>query len=180
MIESILISILIFTLSGHNSTVIFTHLEVIIPVAIIAVVFIVGIISSLLDKRDSIKEYKGCFFIILSLSFLTPIVWHYKSQNILSVCLFVLSFILCRFMNNSVIKANSGKMPVYPFLSAKLFKKRIAEASNDQNYYLGNSQTKLKILSDWIDVGYEIYSLGDLLSFAGYGLFFYNLITYLK
>ncbi|MDD2418137.1 MAG: DUF5317 family protein [Oscillospiraceae bacterium] len=65
-------------------------------------------------------------------------------------------------MNKLVINANGGKMPVYPTLSkyTGYFTEEMIKHSSLHS--LGGPDTKLKLLSDYIDVGYSVLSIGDL------------------
>lgn len=57
------------------------------------------------------------------------------------------------------------KMPVYPTFSliTTYFEKGIHPNSPDAVHILGTAETKLKILTDYIDLGYSIISIGDVL-----------------
>jgi len=67
------------------------------------------------------------------------------------------------FLNKIAIAANGGKMPIYPtfskitgYYNPEMF------SSHAGIHILGTSSTHLKILCDYIDVGYSILSIGDL------------------
>lgn len=66
-------------------------------------------------------------------------------------------------LNNWVISANGGRMPVYPTLSYLTGYFSKAALENDTRHVLGSSATKLKILTDYIDVGFSVLSIGDVL-----------------
>ncbi|MDF2568319.1 MAG: hypothetical protein K0R90_1775 [Oscillospiraceae bacterium] len=66
-------------------------------------------------------------------------------------------------MNKFVMSMNGGKMPVYPSFS------KITGYYSEQMFSqatgihaLGNADTKFKILTDYLDIGYSILSLGDV------------------
>ena len=66
-------------------------------------------------------------------------------------------------LNDIAIKANNGFMPVYPTLSYLTgYAKPEAFDLVKDIHILGNSQTKLKILTDYIDLGYSVLSIGDV------------------
>lgn len=72
--------------------------------------------------------------------------------------------VLGTMLNNLVIHANSGKMPVFPTLSLKTgYFNSAALNTIDSLHVLGSSATKLKFLSDYIDTGTSILSIGDLI-----------------
>ena len=69
-------------------------------------------------------------------------------------------------LNSIVMKANGGKMPVFPtltymtgYLKPDTFEKI---ARYDSVHVLGSSATKLAFLADKIDIGYGILSIGDV------------------
>lgn len=77
-------------------------------------------------------------------------------------CLFVA---IGSWMNKLVMNANGGQMPVYPTLSrwTIYFRDGAIEEANDYLHCVMNSDTKLKFLADWVDCGFSILSLGDVL-----------------
>lgn len=67
-------------------------------------------------------------------------------------------------LNQMVMHANAGKMPVFPTLSLKTGYITADKINTiDGLHIIGNSATRLKYLSDILDVGYCIMSLGDVL-----------------
>jgi hypothetical protein len=66
-------------------------------------------------------------------------------------------------LNKIVISANGGKMPVFPNLSylTGYLKPDTLTKVNDI-HILGSEASKLKFLSDIIDLGYSVLSVGDL------------------
>lgn len=70
-------------------------------------------------------------------------------------------------MNRFVMSQNGGKMPVYATLSKHTgYFDEMVLGTADQIHILGNEATKYKILTDYIDVGYSILSIGDVLIHA--------------
>ncbi|MDD4699806.1 MAG: DUF5317 family protein [Oscillospiraceae bacterium] len=66
-------------------------------------------------------------------------------------------------LNRLVMSVNGGKMPVYATLSRYTGYYSEAGMSNTQDIHcVGTAATKLKILTDYIDVGWCILSIGDL------------------
>lgn len=81
-------------------------------------------------------------------------------------------------LNEIVKHVNGGKMPVYPSISriTGYFTDSMLEKS--AIHTLGNSETHLKFLSDYIDVGYSVLSIGDLfIHFFVFIIFFYGMKT---
>ncbi len=68
------------------------------------------------------------------------------------------------FLNHIVMAANGGEMPVFPSLSylTGYLKPNTISKVNDI-HMIGTSTVKYKYLSDIIDVGYSVLSIGDIL-----------------
>ena len=74
------------------------------------------------------------------------------------------SIMIGTLLNNFVMSQNGGKMPVFPSLSylTGYVKSDSFSVVNDI-HVLGSTNTNWKILTDYIDVGYSVLSIGDLL-----------------
>ena len=70
-------------------------------------------------------------------------------------------------------------MPVYPTISryTGYIKSNTLSIINDNIHVLGNGATKYKFLSDFIDLGYSIMSIGDLLIHLFVVIVLYNVIA---
>lgn len=67
-------------------------------------------------------------------------------------------------LNRLVIAQNGGHMPVYPTLSYLTGYARPEQFGvMDTLHVLGNEGVKLPFLTDWVDLGYCILSVGDVL-----------------
>ena len=108
--------------------------------------------------------YAGTFKTLYLYTLIVPIVVHrlYKAGFLGSIMLTVGSF-----LNRFVMSQNGGKMPVYATLSkyTGYFDEKVL-GTIDQVHILGTEQTKYKILTDFIDVGYSVLSIGDILIHA--------------
>lgn len=62
-------------------------------------------------------------------------------------------------LNKLVMYANGGKMPVYPSLS--IYTGYFSDTV-DKIHVIGTATSNLKILTDYIDIGWSILSVGDL------------------
>lgn len=105
--------------------------------------------------------YASFFKTLYLYTLIVPIVVHrlYKTGFIGSLLVMTGSM-----MNRFVMSQNGGKMPVYPTLSK--FTGYFSEApigTVDHIHVMGNEATRYKILTDYIDVGYTILSIGDVL-----------------
>lgn len=84
-------------------------------------------------------------------------------------------------MNQVAISYNGGKMPVYPTLSRLTgYFNESAMLQYDTVHSLGNADTKFKIFTDYIDLGYSVLSLGDVLIRVFVFLILYYSIVYLN
>lgn len=87
------------------------------------------------------------------------------------------SIVAGTLLNKLVIAQNGGHMPVYPTLSywtGYVSKEMIQTA--DQLHVLGGADTHLKFLTDYIDYGYCILSIGDVLIHLFVCIILYTLI----
>lgn len=68
-------------------------------------------------------------------------------------------------LNKIAMQANGGKMPVYPTISrwTGYYKDGILEQGLDSVHTLLTSSSRLPFLADFIDTGFSIMSIGDLL-----------------
>lgn len=75
-----------------------------------------------------------------------------------------LLIVLGTLLNKFVMSQNGGKMPVYPTLSKLTgYFNEAAIQSADNIHVLGNESVKFKFLTDYIDIGTSILSIGDVL-----------------
>ena len=68
-------------------------------------------------------------------------------------------------LNRIVMNANDGRMPVALSLSGftNYYSEGALEASQDARHIIMSDATKLNFLADYIDVGFSIMSIGDVL-----------------
>lgn len=116
-----------------------------------------------------INTFTGNYFFVqyafliktsIILSFIFPIITFnlYKPALIGSG-----SIIIGTLLNKFVIAQNNGKMPVFPSLSYLTgCVKPYSFTSVKDIHILGSAASKYKILTDYIDLGYSILSIGDL------------------
>lgn len=110
-------------------------------------------------------KYVGILKSIYLCSYLGLIFRHelYKQAIIGAGCI-----ILGGMSNDLAMAANGGKMPIFPTLSyitgyIKPESLEVAGKVANDFHILGNSETNMKILTDFLDVGYSILSVGDVL-----------------
>ena len=68
-------------------------------------------------------------------------------------------------LNRIVMYANGGRMPVILSFSGitKYYQEGALEASQDVRHIIMSDATKLNFLADYIDVGFSVMSIGDVL-----------------
>jgi len=72
--------------------------------------------------------------------------------------------ILGTILNKTAMHANHGKMPMFPTLSrlTGYLNENVILSGSDKIHVFGTSATKLKILTDYIDIGWSVLSIGDV------------------
>lgn len=84
-------------------------------------------------------------------------------------------------LNNSVMYANNGRMPVFPSLTYLTgYVKSDTFQKISDIHVLGNADTQMIILSDIFDVGWSILSIGDVLIHLFAGIIVYSTIVELN
>lgn len=143
------------------------------PLAVAEIIYIFLQINVFLGNYDYIK-FASIFKTLYLYTLIVPIVVHklYKVGFYGSILVTIGSM-----LNRFVMSQNGGKMPVYPTLSK--YTGYFSEApigTVDQIHVLGNEATRYKILTDYIDVGYSILSIGDIMIHAFSFFVVYNVI----
>lgn len=172
MIETILIACFVAKLKGYNIKPIFKSWTIypIIAMEIINCIVQVMIFSG---------NYSAVSYLAMSKSFYLAIYLClvYKYELYSSALIGSAFMISGGLLNDLAIKANNGFMPVYPTLSylTGYANKEIFSIVKDI-HILGNAETNLKILTDFIDLGYSVLSVGDVLIRVFVFLIIYNSI----
>jgi hypothetical protein len=154
MIETVLFTFLLAKIKGYKLKEILKD-WVVYPVLFFAAVYVVAEISIFFDNYFLVP-YTQIYKVAYILSFI-PMVVKYRLAVVTGIGL--LFMIAGNILNKIVMNANGGKMPVYPSLS---YATGYADTYIDQYHMWGDSTVKLKILSDFIDLGYTVMSLGDI------------------
>jgi len=124
--------------------------------------FYIIIQFSFISGNHTLLELAGYLQIAFIAVLIPPIIKY--SINLPAIISAISVFVGSR-LNIAVMNANDGMMPVFPTLS-KLTKYYTADSLtkiNDGKHILGNADTKLAFLADYIDVGWTIMSPGDVL-----------------
>ncbi len=168
----IVLAIVFAKVKGYNVKSIFKDYSL-YPLAFAEIFYIFLQVNVFLGNYSYVK-YAGIFKTLYLYTLIVPIVVHklYKVGFYGALLVTVGSM-----MNKFVMSQNGGKMPVYPSLSK--YTGYFSEAplgTADQIHIMGNEATKYKILTDYIDVGYSILSIGDVLIHAFIFIVVYNTI----
>jgi len=162
MIIYILLAFLIARMKGYNIKPVLKD-KSLYPLFVAEILYLFLQTSVFLGYYRFIP-YAGTFKTLYLYTLIVPIVAHrlYKTGFIGSIMLTMGSF-----LNRFVMSQNGGKMPVYATLSkyTGYFDEKVL-GTIDQVHILGTEQTKYKILTDFIDVGYSVLSIGDILIHA--------------
>jgi hypothetical protein len=158
MIETILLAMLICKIKGYKlkplfkswafyPTMIFTIFYVFLQITIFCGDYRFIKHSSLLEK-----VYIFTFLVLIFTYRL------YGSAIIGSISIFIGTA-----LNKLAIASNGGKMPVFPTLSYVTgYAKLESFTKVNDIHILGGEASKLKLLTDYIDFGYSILSIGDI------------------
>lgn len=162
MPETILFALIYGKYRRYNIKPLFQRKEIYYVLAV--EVIYICLQATLFAGNYSAIKYAGILKSIYLCTYLGLVLKHqlYKEAIIGSGFIFLGS--MC---NNLAMAANGGKMPVFPSLSyltsyAKPEAFTIAHQVANDFHILGDENTKLKILTDVVDIGYSILSVGDL------------------
>lgn len=158
MIETVFIAIIVAKIKGYKIKPLLKHWEM-YPVCVFLIIYFFLNMSIFFENYYFVR-YAAILEKIYILTFLILIIKHeqYKEAMIGS-----LSMIIGTMLNKIAIINNGGKMPVFPTVSCVTgyFQADSFVKVNDI-HVLGNENTKYKILTDYIDLGYSILSIGDI------------------
>jgi len=158
MPETILIAFLFAKIKKYKIKPLFKSWTI-YPLIIFEIIYLIGQVAIFSGNYKLIGFITSLKPIYLSTYLLLVFKYDIYINSIIGAIFVFLGGVL----NDIVIKANEGFMPVYPTLSYLTgYIKPEAFYLVKDIHILGNSQTKLKILTDFIDLGYSILSLGDV------------------
>lgn len=158
MIEVILIALLTAKIKGYNLKPFFKS-RAMYPIFAYEIIYIFLQATIFLGDYRFVK-YANIIKSVYLCLYLIPIIKYEKYYNAIIGCIFIFSGSI---LNNIAIKANNGSMPIFPTLSYWTgYVKEDSFIKINDIHVLGNSSTKLKFLTDVIDIGYSILSIGDI------------------
>lgn len=158
MPETILLVFLFAKIKGYNIRPLFKSWTI-YPLVGFEVITLIGQVVAFFDNYQLIEVIGSLKTIYLSIYLLLILKYELYISSIIG-SFFVL---LGGALNDIVIKANGGFMPVFQSLSYLTGRMTLEDFQGVNGIHiLGNTQTKLKILTDFIDLGYTILSIGDV------------------
>lgn len=176
MIETLLLALLIAKLKGYKLKPLFKSWAI-YPILAYEMFYMFLTIKVFMEDYSLVK-YSKMFTTFYLLCFLFLVIKHqlYNSAIIGSI-----SILFGSALNKVVIAANEGRMPVFPTLSYYTgYSKRGSFPNVDNLHILGDGTTKFKFLTDFIDTGYCIMSIGDIFIHFFSFIIIYNLIKQLN
>ena len=158
MIETILLALLIAKLKGYKVKPLFMDWPIYL-VLLFALMYILLEIA-VFKGNYSVVGLSTAYKILYLSAFLAMIIKYNLYRNAIAGSVFVL---LGGVLNDAAIAVNNGKMPVFPtlsYLTGYVSPDTFTKVSDI--HILGSSAVNLKFLTDIIDLGYSILSIGDV------------------
>lgn len=149
-------------LKGYKISVVFTSWEL-YPIYVAELLYWFFQINAFMGNYQFVNDpYPSLLQKLSLLVLLIPIIKH---KLYIPAVLGAILTITGTFLNNIVISANSGFMPVYPSLSklTGYYKEGMLSQGLDNLHIMLTSETKLNFLADFIDIGWSVMSIGDVL-----------------
>ncbi|NLK38725.1 MAG: DUF5317 domain-containing protein [Clostridiales bacterium] len=176
MIIWIAIALIVAKIKGYKIKSAFTA-HVLYPIYIVELVYCFFQFNAFFGNYAFVKDPYPSILQKLALLALLPPILYYKLYKPAIVGSFLT--ILGTALNRIVISANGGFMPVYPTLSkiTGYYKEGMLEQGLDNLHIMLTSETKLNILADYIDVGWSIMSIGDLLIHSFTSIIIYSAVV---
>lgn len=176
MIETILFTFLVSKLKGYRLKPLFKKWDIYVILFFELVYWLLQ--GAVFLGNYTFIKYAGIFKSVYLYSFLILI---YRYKLYYSAILGSISIVIGSLLNNIAISANNGRMPVFPTLSYLTGYATIDSFTKVNDIHiLGNSATKMKFLTDFIDTGYSILSIGDVFIRLFAFIIIYNAIKQLN
>ena len=158
MIEPILLALIFAKIKGYKVRPLF-NTWAIYPLLAFVIMYVI-LELMLFQGNYTFIKYAGTFHYLYLLTFLILIIKYKLNMSAIIGSIFIF---IGSALNNIAIAANNGKMPVFPTLSYLTgYAKPDAFIKVNDIHILGSGATKLKFLTDIIDVGYSVMSIGDV------------------
>ena len=172
MVETILLAFLFAKIKGYEIKPLFKSWTI-YPLIAFEMFTLVGQVATFFGKYELI-EVIGNLTPIYLITYLLLVL---KYELYISSIIGSLFLLLGGALNDIAIKANEGFMPVYQslsYLTGRVTLENFQRA--DDIHIIGDAQTKMKILTDFIDLGYTILSIGDIFMRVFVFIIIYNSI----
>ncbi|MDF2588688.1 MAG: hypothetical protein K0S41_2529 [Anaerocolumna sp.] len=143
------------------------------PFVVIQVLYLFLQVNVFLGNYNYIK-YASIFKSVYLYTLILPLfVYKLYKSSLYGSAFIIIGTILNRF----VMHQNGGKMPVFASLSKFTgYYNESAILTLDNIHIIGDDTTKYKFLTDFIDVGYSVLSIGDLFIHSFAFIVIYNVI----
>lgn len=158
MIEPIILSLIVARIKGYKMKPLL-RVWTLYPI-FLYIFFYVFIETQIFAGNYYFVKYSSIAEKIYLITFIFPIIKYnlYKSASLGSLFIFIGTA-----LNKVAIYENDGKMPVFPSLSYLTgYASHDAFSKVTDIHILGAASTKFKLLTDIIDVGYNVMSIGDI------------------
>lgn len=176
MLETIILAFIIAKIKGYKLKPLFKSWEI-YPVLGFELMYVIMQISVFIGDYRFIK-YAGIYKTLYLYSVLFLV---FKYRLYISAIIGSGFIFIGTALNKIAIAANNGSMPVFPSLSYYTGYATPDSFSKIKDIHvLGNEATKLKLLTDIIDIGYSILSIGDIFIRLFVFVIIYSAIKYLN
>ena len=158
MIEPIILAVFFAKIKGYKVRSLFKTWAI-YPMLVFVLMYV--ILEAMLFRGNyAFIKYASTFHYLYLLTFLILIIKYKLNVSAIIGSIFIF---IGTALNNIAIKANNGNMPVFPTLSYLTgYAKPDSFMKVNDIHILGSEVTKLKFLTDIIDVGYSVMSIGDI------------------
>lgn len=158
MIEPILLALIFAKVKGYKVRPLFKAWAI-YPLLTFVMMYVI-LELMLFQGNYTFIKYSGIFHYLYLLTFLILIIKYKLNMSAIIGSIFIF---IGSALNNIAIATNNGKMPVFPTLSYLTgYAKPDSFIKVKDIHILGSAATKLKFLTDIIDVGYSVMSIGDV------------------
>jgi len=158
MIEPMLLALIFAKIKGYKIKPLFKTWAIYPVLAFILMYVILEVM--IFNNNYTFIKYTSTFHYLYLLTFIILIIKYKLNVSAIIGSIFI---IIGSILNNIVIAANNGKMPVFPTLSYLTgYAKLDSFVKANDIHVLGSEVTKLKFLTDIVDVGYCVMSFGDI------------------
>lgn len=158
MPETILLAFICAKIKKYNIKPLFKTWHI-YPVIGFEILILIGQVSAYFDYYEIVNLFGNALNLYLVCYLFAILRYELYKEAIIGSVFVVLGGLL----NDIAIKANDGVMPVFESLSAALGTSKYETYNMVGNIHvIGNIEAKFKFLTDYIDLGYNVLSIGDI------------------